>query len=70
MRYAESLSAAGSKLMLVSASEPVLRQFDVAGITDVVGADNIYPTDRWLGATVRLAYKDANEWIAAQSGDA
>ena len=69
LRYADELAQASSKLMLVSASEPVLRQFEAAGIPEVVGSDNIYETDKWLGATVRQAYEDANDWVAAHEGN-
>jgi SulP family sulfate permease len=65
-RYAEKTGAAGSKLMLVSADRRVIDQLRVTGVTAVVGEENIYPTDAWLGATVARAYRDAVEWIEAQ----
>lgn len=71
LRYAESLIDVDSKLMLVSVDERVLHQLEVAGVTDVVGADNVYPTDEWVGETVRRAHEDAGEWIAGHlPGDA
>jgi SulP family sulfate permease len=66
-RYAQTLDDAGCKLVLVSVDEHVLRQLEVAGVIDVVGDDNVYPSDEWVGDTVRRAYDDAREWIASHS---
>jgi SulP family sulfate permease len=66
-RYAQTLDDAGSKLVLVSVDEHVLRQLKVAGVIDVVGDDNVYPSDEWVGDTVRRAHDDAREWIASHS---
>jgi SulP family sulfate permease len=68
-RYAEDLEAVGSKLVLVSADEQLLEQFDVTGVTAVVGEANIYPTDERVGATVAKAAEEANEWIAGDHND-
>lgn len=70
-RYAESLSAVGSKMMIVSATERIQHQLEVTGVTAVVGEEDIYPTDERLHATVRRAYADAQSWVAANtaSGD-
>jgi len=65
LRYAQSLSAVGSKMMIVSATERIQHQLEVTGVTAVVGEENIYPTDERLGATVRRAYADAQSWVAA-----
>jgi SulP family sulfate permease len=62
-RYAEDLGAVGSKLVLVSADEQLIDQFDVTGVTAAVGEDNIYPTDERVGATVARAAAEADEWI-------
>lgn len=64
-RYALSLSAVGSKMMIVSATERIQHQLEVTGVTAVVGEENIYPTDERLGATARRAYADAQQWVAA-----
>jgi SulP family sulfate permease len=64
-RYATSLAAVGSKLMIVSADEQLLRQLEVTGVGAVVGADNIYEGDERVGATVRRATADAIAWIEA-----
>ena len=62
-RYAEDLGAVGSKLVLVSADEQLLEQFDVTGVTAAVGSTNIYPTDERVGATVARAAAEAGDWI-------
>ena len=64
-RYARSLAAAGSKLMIVSAGERIREQLDVTGIAELIGADNIYTGDERIGATVKRAYADALVWVEA-----
>lgn len=65
-RYAEALRDADSKLVVVSAGARVRRQLEVAGITDVIGAANVYGGDERVGATVRKAYEDAVGWVASR----
>ena len=62
-RYAEALAVAGSKLVLVSASDRIQEQLRVTGVTDVIGTENIYPGDERVGATLKRAYRDAAAWI-------
>jgi SulP family sulfate permease len=68
-RYAEDLTAVDSKLVLVSADQQLIEQFDVTGVTTAVGEDNIYPTDDRVGAAVARAARDAGEWIGRNQGD-
>ncbi|MEZ5205327.1 MAG: SulP family inorganic anion transporter [Acidimicrobiales bacterium] len=65
-RYARSLAAADSKLVVVSANERIVEQLTVTGITATIGAANVYPGDERVGATVRQAYADALDWVDAQ----
>ena len=65
-RYALTLNATGSKLVVVSASERIQDQLRVTGVTDVIGPGNIYPGDERVGATIKRAYADANAWISQQ----
>jgi SulP family sulfate permease len=67
-RYATKLALAGSKLVIVSASDRVLEQLQVTGVTDVVGTENVYPADEWLGATLTRAYADAQTWVSRDDG--
>lgn len=62
-RYADELAAVGSKLVLVSADDQLINQFDVTGVTGTIGESNIYPTDERVGATLARAAKDARAWI-------
>ena len=64
-RYGEALAAVDSKLMIVSANERILEQLDVTGVTDLIGAENIYPGDERVGATIKRAYADAVAWVDA-----
>jgi SulP family sulfate permease len=65
-RYAQSLASAGCKLVIVSASERIIEQLDVTGITTVIGADNVYPGDERVGATLARAHADALAWVDAR----
>jgi sulfate permease, SulP family len=62
-RYAQALTATGSKLVIVSASERIQEQLRVTGVTDVVAPEDIYPGDERVGATLKRAYADAVTWI-------
>ena len=68
-RYAVALAAVDSKLMLVSTTERIDEQLGVTGITDVIGADNVYRGDKRVGATLTRAYADAQTWVAAHHSD-
>jgi SulP family sulfate permease len=62
-RYAQALTAAGSKLIIVSASERIQEQLRVTGVTDVIAPEDIYTGDERVGATLKRAYADAVTWI-------
>jgi SulP family sulfate permease len=64
-RYAHSLTAVGSKLVIVSANERIQQQLAVTRITDIVGAENIYTGDERVGATLKRAHTDALAWVEA-----
>lgn len=63
LRYATSLLEVNSKLMLAYQSDRVHDQLQATGVADLLGEENIYESDEWLGATVTRAYRDAEEWI-------
>jgi sulfate permease, SulP family len=63
-RYASSLAANGSRLMLVSVDQRVLEQLRVTGVTTFVGEDGVYGGDDRVGAALRRAHADADAWIA------
>jgi sulfate permease, SulP family len=63
-RYAEALTAASSKLVIVSASERIQQQLRVTGVTDLISPQDIYAGDERVGATLKRAYADATSWIA------
>jgi sulfate permease, SulP family len=65
-RYATALDAAGSKLVLSSVSDRVMEQLRVAGITDVVDAEDLYMGDERVGATLARAQDDARDWVNAR----
>ena len=65
-RYSQALTAVSSKLVIVSASERIQDQLRMTGVTDMIGPDNIYPTDERVGATLKRAYDDAQRWIRDQ----
>ena len=65
-RYARSLDAVGSKLVLVSTNERIDEQLRVAGIIEVVGGENVYSGDERVGAALRRAHADALAWVSAR----
>ncbi len=65
-RYSTQLHAADSKLKIVIASDRVVEQFRLAGVDADLAADDVYLGTEWLGETVRRAYDDSCEWIAAR----
>ena len=69
-RYADKLLAVDSKLMIVSANETIVEQLRVAGITELIGLDNIYPGDDRVGAALERAHSDAERWVAGGGDDA
>ena len=62
-RYAQALTAASSKLVIVSASERIQDQLRVTGVTDLISPQDIYTGDERVGATLKRAYADATTWI-------
>jgi SulP family sulfate permease len=68
LRYAETLTAAGSRLMIVSTNPDIDDQLDVTGITAVVGADAIFRGDHRVGAATARAVQDATDWIGDVQG--
>lgn len=62
-RYAQALTAAESKLVIVSANDRIQEQLRVTGVTDVIAPENIYAGDERVGATLKRAYADPVTWI-------
>ena len=65
-RYAESLAAVGSKLVVVSLNEQLAEQFRVTGLAELIGAENMYRSTERLGEALEQAYRDALAWIEAR----
>ncbi len=62
-RYADQLTARGSKLMIVTNEVAILDQINRSGLGDLLGEENLYRGDEWVGAAVRRAHADAEEWV-------
>ncbi len=69
-QYAVALRGVGSKLMIVTDNDRVIRQLRVTGATDAIGADNVYRSTAFIGETARRAHDDAVRWIEEQQGEA
>jgi len=54
--------------VIVTDSERIREQLLVTGITDVIGAANVYSGDHRVGATVQRASDDAQAWVDAGGG--
>lgn len=66
-RYAQMLANADSKLVVVCADPDMVHQLSVGGVTGIVGDDNIYTSNEWLGKTITRAWEDARRWVASNS---
>jgi SulP family sulfate permease len=62
-RYAEALASVDSKLVIVGVDERVREQLAVTGVTETIGAANIYDSSPRLGEAVTRAYEDALAWV-------
>jgi SulP family sulfate permease len=62
-RYAESLTLAESRLVLMSLRPRVMDQLVVTGVADTIGSENLYPRDDWVGREMREAMSQAQEWV-------
>jgi len=63
LRYAGALRAVGSKLVIVTDSPRIREQLAARGVTDAIGADNVYAGDHRVGAAVERATADARAWV-------
>jgi SulP family sulfate permease len=68
-RYAEELSAADSKLVIISGDGRVHDQLAATGVTAVVGSENVYTSDEWVGATLKRAHSESLQWVEHASTD-
>ncbi|MFV2001177.1 MAG: STAS domain-containing protein, partial [Acidimicrobiia bacterium] len=68
-RYVEELASVGSKLVLISGDETIHQQLAETRVTAAVGTENIYTSDEWIGATLKIAHDDATAWIAGNEPD-
>jgi sulfate permease, SulP family len=68
-RYADALASVGSKLVIISGDENIHQQLAETRVTAAVGTENIYTSDEYVGATLKIAYDDATAWIAGNKQD-
>jgi SulP family sulfate permease len=66
-RYAQSLRAVDSKLVVVTDNARVIRQLRVTGAGEAIGERNVYRSTPFIGEALRQAYADAEDWIAANA---
>lgn len=64
-RYAESLAANDSKLVIVSVDDRILEQLEVTGVAEVIGPDGIYAGHERVGAALHRAHRDGLAWVAS-----
>lgn len=66
--YAHSLTAAGSKLVIVTDSDRIRNQIVTTGVIPAIGAENVYRGERRLFAALETAYDDAMVWVDERCG--
>jgi len=62
-RYAETLRAHNSKLMLAGVDAAVLNQLERTGLLAIIGAENVFPATAQLGEALNAAVDGANAWL-------
>jgi sulfate permease, SulP family len=67
-RYAQSLKAQNSKLMLVGVDPMIYMQLEKTGLLNTIGEENIFFATRQLGEAMNLAIAAANEWLQLKPG--
>jgi sulfate permease, SulP family len=65
-RYAGELAEVGSRLVIVTDNDKVIRQLRVTGITDIIGDDGVYHGTTFIGQATRRAREDGLAWIRTQ----
>lgn len=64
--YGRSLHEVGSKLVIVTDNERVIAQLNRPEMITAIGVGNVYRGTAEIGATLRRAVDDANEWTQAR----
>jgi SulP family sulfate permease len=67
-RYADTLTAAGCRLMLVGVGDDVARQLRLTGALRSVGEHNVIAATPELTKSVRAGVAEARSWIEASPG--
>ncbi len=62
-RYAETLRAHDSRLMLVGVDAAVLSQLERTGLLAIIGEGNVFPATAQLGEALNAAVDAANAWL-------
>ena len=68
LRYAQSLEAAGSRLIVVSASDRIEEQLVATGVAEAVGPQGIFLTDDRVGLAMDRALAEASAWVDERRG--
>ena len=68
-RYADALSAQGSRLMISGASSRVVHQLEVTGTMATIGADHVYPATSVVTESTLHALHDAHAWASSSEDD-
>jgi len=68
-QYAQTLRDADCKLMIVTNNQHVIDQIHNTPAIDVIGTENIYRGNEFVGDTVRQAYADALDWVAQETAE-
>jgi sulfate permease, SulP family len=66
-RYAQSLRAGGSLLMLADVNPQVLDTLKKSGALDVIGAENVFPATARVLASENIAWEAAQKWLQQRS---
>ena len=63
-KYVSKLHASGNLLILCNVSDSVLEQIRSTDAYELIGEENIFPSDPIIGASLEEAWQAAEQWIA------
>jgi hypothetical protein len=63
-KFVPKLRASGNQFMLCNVTNEVLEQIKVTEVYEIIGEENIFPSNPIIGASLEEAWQAAEKWIA------
>jgi SulP family sulfate permease len=65
-RYAKQLDMEGNKLMLAGMNERIMEQLDKTELMELLGEEDVFPSEPQYFGPLKKALAAANDWIEAE----